>query len=256
VPGRPTTQLIQRYVDEAQKLLARGELTNEEIHELRYGPESRAILMQQTRGNPGDVSDKTVQAILDEYRQRRVHEAREAADADVQAARKDAAEERKLRETIEDRVRELEAAEETRKEREFERHRRRKRLCERRARRRARMVGRIAFLGIGIPAMAILLISLISALFGDLRSVGLLRVFGPLWWVALPFAVAAALLGAANQLWGRRPRALRSGCSGRSSGGCVAATSSRRCATAISTRSYSRRKRTATPQRRAAATWK
>jgi hypothetical protein len=84
---QPSAGLIRRYVEEASKLEKAGAISADDLYELRYGVESRRILMQRTLGSPAAVDAEKVREVLAERDRQIEAEARSVAERDAKAAR-------------------------------------------------------------------------------------------------------------------------------------------------------------------------
>jgi hypothetical protein len=109
---QPPAGVVRRYVEEATKLFARGEITGDDLYELRYTPESRRILMMKTKGIADAVNATVVSDILKERNRQIEAKARREVERDAHAAREQLADEQAARtadrEKFESRIRELE----------------------------------------------------------------------------------------------------------------------------------------------------
>jgi hypothetical protein len=77
---QPSAHLMDTYYQQSVKLLESGRIGDEEIFQLRYGLEERRILMQLTHGDPKNVTDENVLAVLDRGAERQRREGRKEAD--------------------------------------------------------------------------------------------------------------------------------------------------------------------------------
>jgi hypothetical protein len=94
---QPSPGLVRRYLEEATKLRRSGVITEDDLYELRYGTESKRILMLKTKGSTSAVDAEVVQSVLDERNRQIEARARTEADRDTNAARAQLAEERTAR---------------------------------------------------------------------------------------------------------------------------------------------------------------
>jgi hypothetical protein len=86
---RPSEALIARYSAEADKLQQRGEISEQDVHELRYDVESRAIMTRRTLGVVSNVTPETIHETLEERHEQIRREARAAAEQEARQARHD-----------------------------------------------------------------------------------------------------------------------------------------------------------------------
>lgn len=98
---QPSAGLVRRYVEEAAKLRSSGVISDEDLYELRYGAESRRILMVKTKGSADAVNAEAIRDILEKRNRSIEARARVAADRDANAARAAEVSERERREQAE-----------------------------------------------------------------------------------------------------------------------------------------------------------
>jgi hypothetical protein len=96
---QPSPGLVRRYVDEAVKLHKSGSITEDDLYELRYGMESKRILMVRTKGATSAVNAEAVEGILDERNRQIAARARLDAERDANAVRVQLDAERAARES-------------------------------------------------------------------------------------------------------------------------------------------------------------
>jgi hypothetical protein len=94
---QPPAGVVRRYVEEATKLHAQGAITDDDLYELRYGPESRRILMVKTKGDAGAVTPTVVNDILAERDRQIAAKATRQAEREANAARAELDQERATR---------------------------------------------------------------------------------------------------------------------------------------------------------------